>query len=124
MSWKFEKSMVKYKTDLFQYYKTLSEEAKRFRKEGKGYFTKIFSALKKIKFTFHRASFIEEINYPQEITFLASTFCSMQMSLLNVVSLWLILFLNCFFMFPQIFNIGFRRSHIMVRNVTLVRAHD
>ena len=109
--------MVKYKTDLLKYYKTLSEETKRFRKKGKGYFTKIFSALKKIKCTFNRASFIEEINYPQEITFLAS-------SLLNVVSLWLILFLNCFFMFPQIFNIGFRRSHIMVRNVTLVRAHD
>ena len=116
--------MVKYKTDLLKYYKTLSEETKRFCKEGKGYFTKIFSALKRIKCTFNRASFIEEINYPQEITFLASTFCAMQMSLLNFASLWLILFLNCFLMFPQIFNIGFRRSHIMMRNVTLVRAHD
>ena len=65
--------MVKYKTDLLKYYKTLSEETKRFRKEGKGYFTKIFSALKKIKCTFDRASFIEEINYPQEITFFAES---------------------------------------------------
>ena len=38
-----------YKTDLLKYYKTLSEETKRFCKEGKGYFTKIFSALKNIK---------------------------------------------------------------------------
>ena len=77
-----------YKTDLLKYYKTLSEETKRFRKKGKGYFTKIFSALKKIKCTFNRASFIEEINYPQEITFLASAFFYLQMSVLNVVNLW------------------------------------
>ena len=51
--------MVKYKTDLLKYYKTLSEETKRFRKKGKGYFTKIFSALKKIKCTFNRTSFIK-----------------------------------------------------------------
>ena len=38
-----------YKTDLLKYYKTLSEETKRFCKEGKGYFTKIFSALKNIE---------------------------------------------------------------------------
>ena len=73
-----------YKTDLLKYYKTLSEETKRFRKKGKGYFTKIFSALKKIKCTFNRASFIEEINYPQEIIFLASAFFYTQMSVLNV----------------------------------------
>ena len=40
--------MVKYKTDLLKYYKTLSEETKRFHKEGKDYFTKIFSALKNL----------------------------------------------------------------------------
>ena len=37
-----------YKTDLLKYYKTLSEETKRFCKEGKCYFTKIFSALKRL----------------------------------------------------------------------------
>ena len=52
--------MVKYKTDLLKYYKTLSEETKRFHKEGKDYFTKIFSALKKIKCMFNnRISFIK-----------------------------------------------------------------
>ena len=51
--------MVKYKTDLLKYYKTLSEETKRFHKEGKDYFTKIFSALKKIKCMFNRTSFIK-----------------------------------------------------------------
>ena len=40
--------MVKYKTDLLKYYKTLYEETKRFQKEGKDYFTKVFSALKKL----------------------------------------------------------------------------
>ena len=30
-----------------KYYETLSEETKRFCKEGKDYFTKMFSALKK-----------------------------------------------------------------------------
>ena len=41
--------MVKYKTDLLKYYKTLPEETKRFHKEGnkEEYFTKILSALKK-----------------------------------------------------------------------------
>ena len=43
---KSEESMVKYKTDLLKYYETLSEATKRFRKEGKDYFRKIFSALK------------------------------------------------------------------------------
>ena len=122
MYWRFEESIVKYKTDLSKYCKTLPEETKRFRKEGKGYVTKIFSALKKIKCMFNRASFIEEINYSQKITFLASTFFYMQMSVLNFVSH--LAFLNCFLMFPQIFDIGFRRNHIMVQNVTLVRTHD
>ena len=52
MYWRFEESIVKYKTDLLKYCKTLSEETKRFRKEVKGYVTKIFSALKKIKCMF------------------------------------------------------------------------
>ena len=38
--------MVKYKTDLLKCCETLSEATKRFRKKGKDYFTKIFSALK------------------------------------------------------------------------------
>ena len=48
MYWRFEESIVKYKTDLLKYCKTLSEENKRSRKEVKGYVTKIFSALKKM----------------------------------------------------------------------------
>ena len=56
---KFEESMVKYKTDLLKCYETLSEATKRFHKEGKEYFTKILSALKKIKCMFNRTSFIE-----------------------------------------------------------------
>ena len=51
--------MVKYKTDLLKCYETLSEATKRFHKEGKEYFTKILSALEKIKCMFNRTSFIE-----------------------------------------------------------------
>ena len=46
--------MVKYKTDLLKYYKT-----KGFHKEGKEYFTKLLSALKKIECMFNRTSFME-----------------------------------------------------------------
>ena len=48
-----------YKTDLLKYYKTLSEETKRFHNEGKEHFTKILSVLKKNKCKFNRTSFIE-----------------------------------------------------------------
>ena len=54
ISWKFEESMVKYETDLLKYYKT-----KGFHKEGKEYFTKLLSALKKIECMFNRTSFME-----------------------------------------------------------------
>ena len=114
--------MVKYKTDLVKYYKTLSEETKRFRKKGKGYFTKIFSALKKIKCTFNKASFIEEINYPQEITFFG--FCIFLPANVSIERCKSLAFPNCFLMFPQIFDIGLRRNHIMVGNFILVRTHD
>ena len=43
--WKFEKYIVKYITDFWKYHETLSQETKRFQKDGKDYFAKVLSVL-------------------------------------------------------------------------------
>lgn len=43
--WKFEENIVKYITDFWKCYRTLSQETERFQKDGKDYFAKVLSIL-------------------------------------------------------------------------------